>query len=64
LSETVDRPPERLAPAEAAPLEPTAKDPVVASMVIGHEDGRDETVDQLLDQLPFDPAGTFDNPAV
>jgi hypothetical protein len=59
VTETVDRPPERLAPAEAATLEPAAAGPLIAPMVIGHENGRQETVDQLLDQLPFDAAGTF-----
>lgn len=59
-SETYERPPERLAPAEAAPLEPTAADPLIAPMVIGHEDGHEETVHQLLEQLPFDAAGTFE----
>lgn len=62
VTETVDAPPERLAPAKVAPLEPAAADPVIAPMVIGREDGREESVDQLLDGLPFDASGTFEHP--
>jgi hypothetical protein len=31
-------------------------------MVIGHEDGHEEAVDQLLDGLPFNASGTFEHP--
>lgn len=58
---TVDRPPERLAPAQASPAGPTAVDPLAASMVIVHEDGHEQEEDQLPDGLPFDPAGLFDS---
>jgi hypothetical protein len=60
LVQTVDRAPERLAPAAQPPPAPAAAEPLIAPMVIGHEDGHEETVDQLLDQLPFDAAGTFE----
>ena len=59
-SQTVDRAPERLAPATQPPPAPAAAEPVIAPMVIGHEDGHEETVDQLPDGLPFNASGTFE----
>lgn len=57
---TIDHGAERLGPADHPPAAPTAPTPIAAPMVIGHADGRVETVDQLLDPLPFDAAGTFE----
>ena len=51
---------ERLGDAGHRSTSPIAKDPVQAHFIIREEDGTQEVVDQQLDRLPFNAAGTFE----
>jgi hypothetical protein len=51
---------ERLGAGGLRSASPAAPDPVQAPFVIRAEDGSETVVDQQLDRLPFNPAGTFE----
>jgi hypothetical protein len=54
--------PQPIGPA-GPPPPPAPRQPTEAPVVVALDDGREETVDQMLDRLPFSAAGTFEQPS-